>query len=607
MNASLHPALLKESEIARSVNVQLIDQLPTTRAGVRKIPLDEDAESTFSKGALQGAITYNPGLGQSQQSFGKDDTSIGMVASNHLLSVSVEDVAARNTSGQVATIIKISDANIYHLSWLYQAESYLIAQDGNNETAIWDGENPAFFSTGYDTSDKPNSKIANGASVGVYAHGRIVQVVNGRKVVVGDFLHKQDRSVPTNILESTEQQYLISGSFFSPPSSMGNIMAGAILPLRDTTHGHSDVMLHCDNGVFSLDVSLPNRDEWRNQSLTKHVLRDTGARGPYAIALYDGDQIFRSRHGLQTLRSAAAESQIVGNPLRPISDPVGTWLDKDYEPYQRFTSVEKWAWQRKLFCTVAPWVQGPYRGARGAVSLNFSPVGHQSVPAAWEGLITMPPEFPNIVQFVNGVFNGQDRLFAVCSKREAIDDYTNHLVEMDPQLKHDYPDACPRRISCQLITRMLTTGNLFEESTYSNGMLYLRGVDGELDWGVWARTDEDNPWYLWSNGTVCVETDPSPTLFQELDANTAIQGFSPKNIAIPCGEAPQEVRRGKTLQILIRWKGHCSVEGFRVGFQTAPDSDEVDTPVPEGCVRNKIAGYDDFEYSSEANRWEGTS
>ncbi len=606
MNSSVNPALLDEAEVASAVNCQIKDQLLTTRDGVRDFPL-VGSDKSFRNGGMQGASFYNPSKGQSQQTFGDDNASIVVVADSVMHNVKVSSLGPRIAEAEVIPIERITETNHYHLSWVFQAENYIISQDGNNKTLIWDGEGSARFSKGYDTEDKPNSELANGASVGVYAHGRIIQVSEGRKVLVNDFLHKNNLSSPENILQSTEQQYLITGSFFSPPSSFGDIMAGAILPLKDTTHGHADVMMHGPGGVFSLDVSIPDRDSWSTRQITRHVLLEVGAEGPYAIALYDGDQIFRSRAGIQTLRSAAAESQSAGTPQRPISDPVNIYMNSDYEPFLRFTSLAKWAWRRKAFCTVSPWVQGEHRGSRGAVAINFSPVGSQQVPAAWEGLITMPPEFPNIVQFVNGIFDGRDRLFAICNKRLGLNKFENHLVEFDPSLKHDVlDDGTKRRISCKVDSRLAPVGSVFQGKGFGRGTLFFKNVEGELDWGVWARTKSNAPWVLWRKGKVSVASESSEEMFESESVDRALKAFSPQDVTLQLGEAPREISHGRHIQVRVRWKGYAQLEGMRIGHEQGdPGGTHEDDAPSEGQTAMEIVeDGDDFEYSSDENRWE---
>ena len=67
-------------------------------------------------------------------------------------------------------------------------------------------------------------------------------------------------------------------------------------------------------------------------------------------------------------------------------------------------------------------------------------------------------------------------------------DGANRIGEFGAGLRADVmEDGSTRRISCQFITRELSASNLFTPKYDHFGTLYLRNIEGELDWGVWAR------------------------------------------------------------------------------------------------------------------------
>lgn len=609
MNAALNPVNLPDSFYSRAVNVQLHDQRPTTRRGVKVLPFkntDDKVRKAFQEDNFQGAMFYNPSKGQSSISFSKDASRIMASVGGKRYQVITQEIQPGNNAVSVEEVAGLKQGNPdLHLAWWYQAENYAIVQDGQADTWIWDGFNPPVFSTGLDQVDKPSSQLANGATVGGYAHGRIIQVVNARQVVVGDIIHKSNLSSPKNILETTEQVYWATGSYFNPPSSMGNIVAIGILPLRDTQHGHGDVMLHCEDGIFSLNLNIYPRLSWVEQPMVKHVLLETGARGPYAIALYDGDQFFRSRHGLQSLRSARGESQLLGNPLNPISEEVDTFLIRDYESYVRFTSVAKWAIARRLLLTVDPWVRGKYRGSRGIVSLNFAPVSSAQTEKAWEGLMTFPPEIANPIQVVNGLYNGRDRTYMVASGG----DRCNRVVEFTSDGKNDVlEDGSVERISCQLITKALVGDNLFSTKEHNLGVLYLVGVEGLLDWGVWVRNNECDNWTYWRQGQICARSEDGCC---EGDDECDLRDFCQHQVDLDLGDMPDEVKNARKVQFLIRWKGVASIEGIKV-IHSVGDPDE-NSGAPDGAFDDECDKcldtrhdciYNDYEYSSAEDRWE---
>ena len=612
MNAALNPANVPPSQYSRATNVQLINQRPTTRRGVKVLPFvdtPDDTKNKFQSENFQGATFYNPAKGQSSISFAQDGSRIMASVGGKRFQVVLKEVQPRSNEVVIQEIKGLQDGDPnFHLAWWYQAENFVIVQDGQAATWIWDGFGDPVFSKGLNTVDKEASELANGATVGAYIHGRIVQVVDSRQVIIGDIIHKISLTGPSNILKTTEQLYWATGSSFNPPSAMGNVIAVGILPLRDTQHGHGDLMLHCEDGIFSLNLNIFPRTSWENTPMVKHVLLETGARGPYALALYDGDQFFRSRHGLQSLRSARGESQLLGNPLNPISEEVDIWLETDYEAYVRFTSVSKWAVTRRLFVTVDPWVEGRFRGSRGIVSLNFAPVSSAEIDKAWEGLFTFPPEIESPIQMINGVFNGRDRMYMFCRGADDL----NRVVEFSQDLRHDIlEDGTERRISCQIITRAIVGEGLFSKHEFTTGVLYLINVLGILNWGVWVRNNECDNWTFWRSGRLCVKEDDCCPGDQREDIDDCnFNDFCPQEFELNLGEMPNDVKNSRKVQFLIRWRGSAAIEGIKVRFSPgAPD--EASGPVAGSdkceqiCIEvRQDCEYNDFENSSDENRWE---
>jgi len=607
MNAALNPANLPDHQYSRGVNIQLRDQRPTTRRGVKVLPFDDTTEADqeyFQCENFQGGMFYNPSKGQSQTSFAQDGSRMMMSVGGKRYQVIPKESQPRINTVSVEEISGLDDGNPdLHLSWWYQAENYAIQQDGEGDTWIWDGSNDPFFSKGLNTVDKEFSELVNGATAGTYVHGRIVQIVNARQIIVGDIIHKSNATSPKNILDTTEQVYWATGSYFNPPSSMGNVVALGILPLRDTQHGHGDLMLHCEDGIFSINLNLFPRESWIDTPMVKHVLLETGARGPYALALYDGDQFFRSRHGLQSLRSARGESQLLGNPLNPISEEVETWLNNDYEAYVAFTSVTKWATDRRLYLTVDPWLESKWRGSRGIVGINFAPVATAQTKRAWEGLSTFPAEIQSPVQMINGVFNGRDRMYMIA---RGADD-RNRVVEFSQDLRHDIlEDGTEKRISCQFITKAMVGQNLFSKANHTVGIMYLTGVEGLLDWGVWARSNECDNWTFWRGAQVCAQADDCCDEEDSCNFND----FCPQDFELNLGEMPDKLKLSRKIQLLIRWKGVASLEGFKLKFNPGdPEegSDDVagSATCPQKCLSvRQDCDYNDYEYSSDEDRWE---
>lgn len=594
MNDSVHPTLLQRTNVARMTNCQIKNQLPTTRHGFRALPLGPDADE-FRTRNIQGAAFYNPTLGASQQSFGADQASIVCSAGGRKYHISFGVSGITSVSDETNGVEGIDTV---HLAWLYQAENYMLCQDGASQTWIWDGTSPAVASTGYNSDEPEKSKLPNAATAGAYAHGRIVTVVDGKKIIVGDILHKNNLTNPKNILNTSEQNYYATGAYFSPPSNLGQVMAIAILPLRNTQHGHDDVLIHCKYGVFSLKIDVYPRSAWSEQAISKHLLLDTAAVGPYAVVLYDGDQMFRSRNGVQTIRSAAAQADVLGNPQQAVSEAVRTMFDGDHPTLLRFASMSKWAWQHRAFCTAGLWVDGAHRGGSGMVVLNMMPQGSfASETRAWEGMWTFPHGYSKPVQLLNGLFGDNDRMLVFCTEKKG-DGYYNSLVEVDPNLKHDVmEDGSTKDISSQIITRCVPGGD--DNHTikiWHNGRIIFRNVQGCLEWGVWCRRSEAEAWIPWNSGRVVApdQCDTADCLV-ETKSHTVFRNL---------GDVPREMKNATLMQLLIRWRGYAQVEAVRIGVEMGDANDTTSAECEELIEATAPCDYSDFEYSEEEPSWQ---
>lgn len=600
VNDSVYAGLLTRNSVARMTNCRLYKQYPTTRHGFKAHPLGPDANE-FRKLNIQGATFYNPTLGQSQQSFGTDQASIVCSAGGKKYHITFGASDVISISDETNGLFGVPDS---HLAWLYQAENYVICQDGISDTWIWDGTSTAFTSPGYNTKEPEKSRLANSATVGGYAHGRVIQVIDGKKIIVGDIIHKTNLSSPKNILETTEQVYYATGSYFSPPSNMGEVVALAILPLRNTQHGHDDVIIHCKYGIFSLKLDHYPRYQWTEVAISKHLLLDTAASGPYCVILYDGDQMFRSRYGIQTIRSAAANADTVGSPQQAISEPVGSIMGADHQPFLKFSSMAKWTKEHRAFCTTGMWVEGAHRGGRGMVSINFNPQGsYASNSRSWEGLWTFPYTYSRPVQALNTLIGDKDRLLVLCTEpsgsvKEGTRSWNNSIVEVIPEQKFDQlEDGTRQKISSQVISRFFPKEDLISTKEFRDGKVIFGDVLGDLEWGVWVRSNESDNWTLWTSKRFCGGDDCT-------GADCLSEGKW-RRLVMNLGDAPASLKGATQLQVLVRWRGYASLQAVRVGFEMA-DSD--DFPYPNCQEETQVTDlvpcdFDDFEYSSQYPSW----
>ena len=596
MNGAGVATRLDQSQFRRATNVALVDELPTTRPGVRVYdPVGADSEF-FKANNVQGAKFFNPAKGQGGLTLGKDHSQILVANGGRKFSLTVEGKGGSTVIRLAQIPGNLLTSRMLHLVYWDGWENFAIATDGSSNTFIWDAAASAFFSPGYNSTDKPASRIPNGATVIGYAHGRGISVVNSRQILVGDSLHKVDLATAKNLIEFTEQTYPFTGQFFLPPSAMGEITAGAILPLRNTTHGHGDYLFHCIDGIFSLYLNIFPRSEWPVKEMTKHVLLCSGATGPYAIAIRDGDQIYRTRHGVTNLRSAAAVADTGDPESTPWSEPVSTWLNVDEKEWLRFCSLVVWDVSKRMFVTCDPTVDGRFRWHTGVIARNFHPeTQKERSEACWEGLWTLPPSAAGIVQMVTGIFNGEERLFALCRGT----DEKNRVAEFSENLQDDIlEDGRRERIRCQLLTRAIDLSMPFLEKEFISGTLFPRNARGLVEWGVWVRVHGKTDFVHWRSGRIEVGEAIGPLKIEQAE---------PFSEEIPLGNFPKECLTGqgssRSVQFLIRWKGYMQIEGLRIMANSdgakAEKLDELKFNV--STDRAIASDYSDLEYSSETD------
>lgn len=594
--SALDPLLVSEQMLSRATNMRLHRQLPRTRFKFREIPIKGFTPliEEWRTLACQGAAFFNPAKGAAAEAFGQDLSYVMEASAGRKFSLLITGRGSQTTAKLEERTNGITHDPYVHLVWWTQAENYILTCDGQSQLWIWDGRTEATASSGLDELNKEHSKLPNACTVLVYIHYRIGAVNNAREIRFGDALHKSNLSNSSNLLDATEAVYWNTGQWFSPPSSMGNIMAAGVLPLRNTQHGQAEAAFHTPEGVFTVQTNLP-RDQWATQAITRHALLKTGAVGPYALDLMDGDQVFRSRHGIQTLRSAAAETSTPLNPFAPLNGEIEDMMAGDAPQFLRFTSLVNFTHARRLFCTVYPMVSLRHRWSKGFVVLNENPT--DVVPdgsRSWEGMWILPPQWGGVVQFIEGIFTAEERTFAICW--EPVDGRKTLIEITTAEGDDEFADGTKSRISSQLWSRAISAGDLFKSKNFTTGRLLLKDVKGQLDYGVWFRGDGEGQWREWRLGRLCVT---------DSDYDTLVNNGG-RDFAVPLGEVPQsDAQIYRYFQIMVRWRGIASIEAVEVQAGAQKTDDGMAPPPCSDCQDGKLSlsGYSDFEYSS-STRWE---
>lgn len=603
MNASDPPMLIATNQVAEMVNCRLENGLPTTRYGSRVTPITGSASEVFAGANLQGSIFFNPAKGQGGIVLAADNAQLVVAAGGSKYSVKLNGRKDNTTAALVDVTAGNVTSNQLHLAWMVQAEDRVVTQDGQSPAWIWDGMNPSRFSTGYNVANQEQSMIPNGGTVMVYAHSRLVTVVNAHFILVGDQLFATDQATASDVERTTQQTYWATGPSFIPPTSIGNIMAAEVMASPgETNDGTGNVWFHLEDGLFAINLNVFPRSSWSSTPMVKTALKIPGASGPYAVTVVNGDQIFLSTRGLMSIQWAMGQNTI-NNPISSFSEQVSLWLKADYRPWLRFASLNEWTKMQRLMVTTQPIVQGRYRWHRGFAVNNLLVTKTTVTPAAWEGLWTLHPQAAGVIQFVNGIFSSEERQFAWC---RGTDD-RNRLVEFCPHLRQDVKEDGTRLdIPCQVITRGMDAGAFWRKREYSKGRLYFRIIRGTIKWGVWLRSADCPEWIFWKAGTA---TNPITA-----DSFHLVQN-EPRPLVIPLGKLPAlstgaSNAEARYVQALVRWCGFASLENLELSYGQKDLIDENVNPSNFSYTFTAANSrqYDAFEYTvSETPRWVSTA
>ena len=575
----------RESSIAadgycKGANIEIVDGIPTTRRGFRVWKLT--ANSKFEKGNVQGATFFDPSLGQSSVSFSDSRPMIVVAVAGKKFKIDV------NTK-ELSEIVSAKDAiATTDLVVFCQAENYLIAVDSKSDTWVWDSMGDPEFSPGYSEENKEASRIPNSAYAVAYSHGRLVVALNGNMIVVGDSIHKNNKSNASNLLEFTEQAYWATGASFAPPTSLGNTTAISILPIRDTQHGHGEVMVHLDLGIFSIDTNVYPRSKWSETPMVKTASMESSAVGPYAICVSSGDQIFRSHSGIETLRSSTGATGYLFSPSIPATERVNKLFDADYKPLLRFASVVRVHRDNKVLSTVSPNKNGLVRWHDGIASINSnSSPGDGNPTVAFEGTWCLPNQVKGIVQLVSFVSNGDGRVLAVCNNADP-NNTVNRIGEFEKNLTYDVlEDGTIKQIECAVVTR----GSFFESSMGFKNLkavkVFFRNITGSLNWSVYYRTSENANWTKIKDGSlrggsggVCLDGSPN-----DMPLSTGI--------VLSVSEV-----KFVWIQFLIKWTGYAQLNGVMADADVSESSTNFEESFSS---QGKFNGtlFNPYEYSEK--------
>jgi hypothetical protein len=473
---------------------------------------------------------------------------------------------------------------------------------GGSTTAIDIGTSTAEFPTVFTTLTDHGFTV--GDSVTIFGHSS-VPPING-SYVVSDVPSPSTFSVPaaaagegyggvvgrfnvgsrSDLLRFTETTFLAEGGAFSIPSSMGRVKTLTFVPLQDTATGQGDLIALCERGAASFQVSAP-RDQWKQTTGFQRVLfLDIGSVAE-STQVVNGDLFFRSAdgNGIRTYRNARAEFDGYGQtPMSSEIDPIlaldTLWL---------LNGVSFAYFDDRLLMTCWP-VAKPKQASNstdatslvtratpvvytGMSVLDFRSTASNAGKSAasfdgvWTGL--------NIVSLLQGDFEGDERLFALCFDPASTNSggvYALWEITKDAEFDSSSADS-DKRIQASVIPRAFQFEETMTLKKLIRSDVWFDDVGGgptkDFESTIYFKADNYPIWCKWFDINRCFTTTNS-TLGAGQVPNTYNRGYVPqvKSPAPPTSAAVAGAvnvatstagQFGYEFLLKIEWKGRAKL------------------------------------------------
>jgi hypothetical protein len=534
-------AAVREITIAHNTIVQVGFAVPALGANVTITVL-----STVNLGA-----NYEIKIGTHNYVIVSVDSATVLTVEN------VDDPGPLVAAGAVLTFWDVNPASRTQ-AWLWQAEKWLIVNDGQSVPIFFDG---ATSRRSVLVGANPELGIAR---MGTYWMGRVWQAgPDGRTFLAGDAVGGASGTAALQfrdaVLHVTENLYLASNKVFYVPGAVGDITAIRGVPTLDSSLGQGPVQILTPQVVFSCNAPTLTAD-WA--TVTNPILTvsqvESGGLSQYSTVLANGDVMYRSRDGVRSLILGRREFATWGNV--PLSREVSAVLDKDDPALLAYSTAV--VFDNRLLMSVSPVFTQHGVLHRGWVALNFDLISslRGKAPSSWDGVETGI----EVLQFVKGTFDGVERCFAFVlyrseevqlweilpSATDIIDD-TNAPILWSLETPAMFRDDDPRRL---IIKRI------------EDGELWVQDVIGRVDVTVKYRRDLYPCWEKWTTFAICAER---PSCVQDpltgcIDISNSppqtriMLGFGkPSGACDPISDMP--LTDGNWFQFRLELMGHCRI------------------------------------------------
>jgi len=406
----------------------------------------------------------------------------------------------------------------------------------------------------------------------------------------GGIVVRANQGSEADLLNFTETTYLSEGGSFKMPAAMGKIVSMVFMPIQDTATGQGDMLIFCERGTVSLQVSQP-RDNWKSVQMQRVVFSNIGASSPWGWAIANSDIYFFSSDGIRSYKNARAEFGVTGN-VGVSSEMTRILNDTNFGKANRISAV---VYNNRFLMTALPTDVPLTAGEtpstkpvkhRGIISLDFttiSGIGGKRSPAydgIWTGL--------EYLKLTSGTFGGVEKCFAVCLKNNT----TNTLWEISAKKgSDDAVGTSDIAIKSIIETRSFDFESPFSPKKLNAIELYLSEVEETITFSVWYKPDAYPCWFLWNTFSVCnkmstcvEDADTTGSCIGSFGSLPSLQpGYRyPFRIGQPngnndqCTSAGRPAHIGNQFQIRIDWTGIATIDKLILFATTEPKNITAD-------------------------------
>ena len=604
-DAATHPSYLPEFFVSESVNRTFRGGINRTRPSIRniKIVAGENQSPTIvndiQNGNFQGAYPYR------SASLG---TNYGILASIsgkiYFLRISNNTAYAYQLPGIQDNIKPYNgwnDPSLMH-TWFIQAEDRIYIQNGYQNAITWGGD----LSVNAYRLNPYRNKMPIG-TIMEYAFGRVFVSDRFNQIYASDIIYGNGFTNTLNTENFTEITYWAEGGAFSAPANLGNITGMKVMPmLSGNLRGQGELVVLCENGAFSMDVSIP-RTQWNSSNIQRITLLGRGNTSPN-VTTVNSELWFRSHDGWAFYSNSQSEFYRYFS-MRKLSREVNKWVSRDTPWLKQFASTMYF--DNYLISTVAPEIKrtdapGLHRYHRGMVVLDLdqgsSPSPDAQLTFRWNGLWTgIRP-----TQLLTAQINGEKRGLAFSFDN----DNKNRLYEVTDKFGDDFGSGRTVQIESFFTTGRYDFGNTqatnkFLRKRITGGEMWLSEIPGQVISSVEYRADSNPCWLELKPETEFGCPPCSPVLKSECTPRIGGNQYKRYKFTTPDSSICNDIAgipavEGSEFQIKVKLTGTSTVDRVRLMANIKNNEDNPIGDCPEDqyeCPTNLCCQERYWDYS----------